>query len=583
MDHKLSNAIKLYKFLSPGLKKRLLFLLPLLIISGFLEFVSLASIMSLGSSILDQEKSSYFIEKLAYIGVPSNLFVLMLSISTLALFIFKSTYSLFASKYALDTAAYARSFFQAELFSKYLTVPYLYHIGKNSSEFIRNITIECNSLDARFLTAIMVLFAEVFPLIFIVSFLFIINPLGLTIATFMFLISAIFMIRLSSKRLELFGKRQMESDGHVIMTAQQSFHSLKEIYLYRMQSFMINKFAEFASDSAHQLSKDLLIGQIPRFILEINALIAVFIIAFLTMHNGASINQVIIQLSVFAAAVFKLLPSASRIVVYMQALNHSKPTVDNIIHQLELPSAIFLSNPYKAFKKISSFKSLDVKDLTFAYDASSVLFDRISFNISKGEVVGLIGKTGTGKTTLVNILLGLIPFSGGRFLVNGRAISSFNDSWSQRLAYVPQDIAMLDDTIANNISFYDEIDFKEVNKALDKVGMLDFVSRLECGINTKLGERGSRLSGGQKQRIGIARALYRNPEILILDEATSALDNKTEAAITNAINISRGNKTIIIIAHRLSSLIHCDKIIELKGNGKVAQFTGKEFKLKHNL
>jgi len=282
------------------------------------------------------------------------------------------------------------------------------------------------------------------------------------------------------------------------------------------------------------------------------------------------LQSIVALLALFAAAAFRILPSLTRIMTSIQNIIFFKPAIDTIYKEFGLKSNI--ENNFKNNKnKLPLANEISLKNINFRYsDKDPILFKNINFKIKCGTTIGLIGESGAGKTTLINIILGLIRPNSGSIEIDGANIEENIKNWQNQIGYVPQDIYLSDDTIKNNIAFAlpdEKINKQAVDRAVNNSKLKDLIESLSKGIETKIGEFGDRISGGQRQRIAIARALYTNPKVLILDEFTNSLDLNTEEKIINEVNSLKGEKTIIMIAHRLSTLKHCDYIYKLDRDG----------------
>jgi ABC-type multidrug transport system fused ATPase/permease subunit len=290
--------------------------------------------------------------------------------------------------------------------------------------------------------------------------------------------------------------------------------------------------------------------------------------------QGRSLAEIIPILGVFVAAAFRLMPSANKIINAIQNLNFNLP----VIHELYKEKALFDKSKVFFLKKkecdyLQFNKEISVENVSFIYpDQINPILTNISFKIRKGEMIGFMGVSGSGKSTLINLLLGLLEPTSGRVLVDGIKISDHLSTWYKMIGYVPQNVFLLDDTLIRNIAFGlpdSEINEIDIINALKEAQLLDFVDSLPDGLETKVGERGVRLSGGQAQRIGIARALYHKTQVLVFDEATSALDAETEMAIISTLSSLSKDRTILIITHRLSTVVSCNKIYKVTANGLI--------------
>jgi ABC-type multidrug transport system fused ATPase/permease subunit len=311
---------------------------------------------------------------------------------------------------------------------------------------------------------------------------------------------------------------------------------------------------------------------------EVIALIGMIIILVYGLFFTENRNEIITLIGLFAAASYRLMPSLNRIVNSLNFINVNQVSIDNLNRYIEY---FHLANSQKLKRLPVTFeRSIEFRNITFSFpDAAKPVLENISLEVKKGEKVGFIGKSGSGKTTLMNILLRFYVPQSGKILVDGTEITDENiGSWRSKIGYVKQDIFLMDASIRDNITFGDEHpDEQRLQAAIQQASLSEWINSLPDGVNTMTGEDGSRLSGGQKQRIGIARALYRNAEVLIFDEATSALDITTEQEVTFAIDrLSNTNKTIFIIAHRITTLKNCDRIYELSNGSVLGTFTYKE-------
>ena len=304
--------------------------------------------------------------------------------------------------------------------------------------------------------------------------------------------------------------------------------------------------------------------QLPRLWLELLAIAALAVLLISMTMQGKPMIAVLPTLALFAAASFRLMPSANRILSGIQQLRFGLPVVDMLHHELTLANEA----PDAKAKPISFENTLALKCVSYTYPtANKQALNNVDLTISKGDMIGFIGESGSGKSTLIDIVLGLLSPDEGFVVVDGVDVQSNLRGWQDQIGYVPQNIYLTDDTLRRNVAFglsEEDIDNNAVERALQAAQLQNFVDTLPQGVNTVVGERGVRLSGGQRQRIGIARALYHDPAVLVLDEATSALDNETEAEVMDAVISMHGKKTILIIAHRLTTIQRCTNLYQIK-------------------
>jgi ABC-type multidrug transport system fused ATPase/permease subunit len=462
------------------------------------------------------------------------------------------------------------------LMEGYLKAPYEFHLQKNSAQLIRNLTTESFQLVNNVLTPLLTIVTECVVIIAVSIFLTTIEPIGtIVVLVILVVLSFSFQRVLGSYVAKLGGIRQ-HADGMLIQRSQEALGGIKDVKMLGKELHFFDQFRIYNLTSTNVSAKQYVINQIPRMYLETIGILVFLILIVLLIVKGDDFRQVIPTLGVFALAAFRLLPSANRLLSAINSLRFADAVIASLNDQLK---AIALTVPcvpsvnnnmaHSAFER-----SIDIDNLCYQYPGTHELtLSDINLTIVKGESIGVIGKSGAGKSTLLYTILGLLKPSAGAIYVDSVDIYEDIKSWQSLIGYVQQDIYLLDNSIRSNIAFGeldDEIDANRINDAIIEAQLDEFVASLPEGIDTHLGERGVRLSGGQKQRIGIARALYRNTPILVFDEATSALDNETETEIVSAIKRFKGVRTTIVIAHRPSTIEHCDRVIELK-KGRISK------------
>ena len=344
------------------------------------------------------------------------------------------------------------------------------------------------------------------------------------------------------------GHQQREAGRNCSKHTYQAINGIKEITVMRRRENFVKQY-----DKAADLRRETnlaynFITACPNRIVEAVCIGGIMAVVCIRIANGADMAEFVPQLGTFAVAAFQILPSISNISAYVSGLVFYRPTLE------------------EAYNNITEAR--DVENIVWHYHNSDKknILNGLSLEIKKGQSVALIGASGAGKSTLADVILGLLPPQEGTVNVDGKSIYEIPNEWAKMIGYVPQSVFLIDDTIRNNVSFGllpEEIDDKKVWGALEQAHLAEFVRSLPRGIDTIVGERGVRFSGGQRQRVAIARALYYNPEILVLDEATSALDTETENAVMESIDALQGKKTLIIVAHRLTTIRNCDRIFEI--------------------
>jgi len=475
-----------------------------------------------------------------------------------------------------------------KLLLKYLREPYEFFLSRNSAELSKNILGEVAHVVKGFFLPAMRAFQHSLSAALIVFFLVMLDPVAAAFVAGIlggaYLVIYKFFKRTISKR----GKERILANRQRYKSVSEAFGGIKDIKLMHTESICLEQFEKPSKRLAKTKIHNAVVGEIPNFALETLAFGTILIIVLYMLKGDNGQEGIIPMVALYAFAGRRLLPSFHQIFSAFTKIRFSLSTLDLLCREMHgirnedlLIAQTEVQNPQILAKNIR------MEEIVFCYaGAQKPLFNSLTIDISANSTVAFVGPTGSGKTTAVDIILGLLQPQSGRLLVDDITITSENmANWQATLGYVPQHIYLTDDTIAANIAFgisSKSIDMQAVEKAAQTAHLHEFIaSELQNGYNTLVGERGVRLSGGQRQRIGIARALYHNPSVLILDEATSALDNITERAVMEAIDMMAGKKTMIIIAHRLSTIVKCDTIFFMM-NGKLQASGSYEFLLREN-
>jgi len=452
------------------------------------------------------------------------------------------------------------------LFLSYLSQPYNFHLNRNSSELIKNIQIEIKYLFTFLLSLITILIEGGF-VISVLATLIYIEPFGaICIGVFYGLLSLLFL-QFTKRKLKSWGIKRLELEAEVSKIALEGLGGIKDLLILGKISFFTEQYSNKNFFAARLSANNGTLSQIPRFYLELISIIGLVSFIFLLIFQGKETTSLISILGVFVAATFRMIPSLNRIISATQSMKFYLPSVNVIYKEINSYSQV------KTFEDSSeNFKfqnEIEFKKVNFGFIKEKLVLNDINFKIKRGQTIGIIGESGSGKSTLVDLLIGLHNPVTGQILIDGLVDFQLSQSWRNKIGYVSQSIFLLDDSIKSNIAFgipENQIDESRINEVIIKSQLNTLVNSLEAGLETKVGERGIQLSGGQRQRIGIARALYNNPEILILDEATSALDSLTESKIIETISELKGQMTIIMIAHRTSTLFNCDFVFNCDNN-----------------
>jgi len=437
---------------------------------------------------------------------------------------------------------------------------------------INKINFEVGSFNST-LKAICHISSEFLVLVALSTCLLIYEPQGTLIviifALLIFLISSYFL----KKKVRLWGEKRFIYQGLANRELVQSFEGIKEIKVMGLEKKIISNFFKNISQAIMWRTKWEITGGFPRIIFETIAVVSFCLLIFAILKISSSVNLIEIT-ALFLAATFRLMPSLTRITSSYTTFQNQYAPVSSIIKDLNLKTIELQNEESKVDLKFN--ESIEIKDLNFMHENTEKLaINNLNFKIKKGDIVGIIGTSGSGKTTLADIIIGLLKTNKGNILVDNIQIDSKNlKNWQKKIGYVPQTIFLSDESVRGNIAYgVDEnlVNEERIKKCIQMANLDKFVSELPVGLDTIIGEKGIRISGGQRQRLAIARTLYHDTEILIFDEATSALDPKNESEIISNILSLKGNKTIIIIAHKFSLIKDCDNIIVLDDGKLIKQ------------
>ena len=570
---------KLFYILTPHERKRAIFLLIMISIMALLDMIGVASILPFMAVLTNPSliETNLILNSMfqtsSIFGVESNQqFLFVLGIFVFVLLVISLVFKALTT-YAQVRFAQMREYtIGKRLMEGYLYQPYSWFLNQHSADVGKNVLAEVSIVISKGITPLIELISKGMVTIAIIILLILADPKLSLIVGFSISISYIIIYYLIRNYLSRIGNKRLENNRIRFLSISEAFGATKEVKVAGLEQTYIKLFSDSSKICAKSLASSQMIAQLPRFFLEAIAFGGIMItVLFMTAKSGSFISSApIISLYVFAG--YRLMPAVQMIYASLTKLTFVGPSLDKLSDELKNLKPI---NEKYRNGVLSLKQSISLKNVDYSYPNSSrTALKNINLNIPAKSIVGLVGSTGSGKTTTVDIILGLLDAQHGTLEVDGTIINKKNiRAWQQSIGYVPQQIYLADETVAANIAF--GVDPKDINqRAVEnsaKIANLhEFViNELPLQYQTTLGERGVRLSGGQRQRIGIARALYHNPKVLILDEATSSLDNLTEKIIMEEINrLSTKNITIILIAHRLTTVKNCDMIYILK-NGKL--------------
>jgi ATP-binding cassette subfamily C protein len=461
------------------------------------------------------------------------------------------------------------------LFSGYMKAPYTRHLSSKSSVLMNNVTTNAAAAVAQCtLGLVEIASAMVLAAVFIATLL-VAKPLETLIAVLVIGVLGATYWSFMHERLIIWGQRMMRANEQVYSAVAETALAIKTIKVSQVESAFEQRFNALVKEQMGLVMKNGLAQNLPRFVLEIVIVVGVFGVMLSVFLVGKTVESIIPTMALFGLAALRIAPAIVRIIAALQLYRNSVPSLAAILPDyLNYNGRPNKTTPQGASSSSNKLaRSIVLEDLSFSYEAGAKpAVASVSFEILKGQLVGFAGPSGSGKSTTADILLGLLQPENGRVLIDGRPYTAgLEGPLAGMFAYVPQEPVILDDTIRNNIAFGvspDAVDDEKVWAALKDAALYAKVQGMANGLSSSLGERGNTFSGGERQRLGIARALYMSASVIILDEPTASLDASTEFEVTEAIRRLRGNKTIIVIAHRLSSIAHCDKIFFFE-NGQI--------------
>jgi ATP-binding cassette subfamily C protein len=548
-------------------KLTVVILLVLMLLSSALELLGIGLVMPVIALLSKPE----LIEQNRYLKAVYNLvapdsyrtFMIILCIALIILYIMKNLFLAFQNYWQTHFIMKKGAELANKLFDNYIHAPYKFHLNNNSGTLLGKISM-ADALSVALLIPFMIILTESLVILFVFSTLLLLSPMvtiGLVIAIAFITAVTYFPVRGLNSRLGLkYRNEQLAMNKYAL----QGLKAVKESKVRNVEDFFSEEYAEHRRRANEASAGINFMGNLPRFLVE-GMLVSLGIgVLLLLVVMDMSPGSIILTLSLFAASAIRIMPSMTRIQYNLARVKQYSHTLNAVFDDI---SDFETEDKGSAENNLEFRKNIIIDKITFRYEnTDSDVLKEFSLKIRKNSSVAFIGPTGCGKTTLVDIILGLLKPQKGALLVDGISIENNLVAWQKKIGYVPQFIFLLDDTVKANVAFgvpEDGIDDKRIVECLKLAQIYDFIKDLSGDINHIVGENGIQLSGGQRQRIGIARALYHNPEILILDEATSALDNDTEKAFIDALHNLHGKLTILMVAHRLTTVENCDEIIDL--------------------
>ncbi len=559
----------------------------MIFIGGLLETLGVSAMIPVVQALLAPDELMGYIDR---IPVVKNLCD-ALSITTvkqvtmallygmMAIYVIKNLYILLLTYMQNTFITKNRNRMISRVMAEFLNRPYEKYLGADIPTVFR-ITDSDIPQTFSLILAMLQLASEVVVscLIFMVLLL---NDPGMTLFIIaVFGLLTLFIVKVFKPRLNRIGARNQAIQSRIAKWRIQATYGLKDVKVLNREEFYVRNYYETGKVGAEVARNYAVLNNMPRLLIETVFIVSVLGFLVVYINGGGDITAMVTTISAFAIAAVRVLPSVNRINTYITEIAYTQPSLDfvydNLQEGMKTDAMLAERRAYSQVEKLKLDHQIELDHISFHYpDSDKNIFEDAHMIVPKGKSVGIIGTSGAGKSTIVDILLGLLHAQTGMITCDGVDIFKNYESWLAQIGYIPQSIYLIDESIRDNIAFgidADKIDEKRIWEVLEEAQLKEFVEELPEGLDTTIGDRGVRLSGGQRQRIGIARALYNDPEILVFDEATSALDNDTEAAVMEAVNSFHGRKTMIIIAHRLNTIEKCDMIYKVE-NMKLVETT----------
>lgn len=551
-------------------KKQLSIMSIIIFLSVFFDTMGIGMIIPIINILIDNnliDKFPFLSPVFNLLGNPDEKVLLLYFVIFLALIFLIKNFFLGLLTWKKSYFTYSiQNYYSKKLMNIYLKKPYSFHVNNNSSKLINTIVNETSLASGQFIISIIDLVIDAMIIAALFFLLLSVEPIITISMILIFIFFGSLYFFLVKQKLLKYGYIRQKTYADQLKLYKEIFSNIKFFLIHKKTKKVIDEISVNLNKIKDFNVKYIFISAFPKLLFEyiIIIIFCLLIISFI-YSEFLLIENLVPSLALFSAAAFRMLPSSNKILLSLQKIKYSKSAIELIYEEIK--------NDYneKLAEKTDlsfNFKKLSLKNLSFKYEsANKFLFKDISLDISKGKIYGITGLTGSGKTTLADIIMCLNNKVDGKILLNDSLnLNEYKNSWQKLIGYVPQNIYLLDDTIKNNIAFGEfsnDIDEATLLKSIKLAKLEKLINNLEKGYDTNIGENGSKLSGGQIQRVGIARALYANPQVLILDEITSSLDVNTEEEIIDVIKNLKGEKTIILITHRLNMLKICDDVFEL--------------------
>ena len=570
------SSFVVWRLLKSSERRALVGIIFLILVGLILETLSLGIVMPVVAILTQDDYQTKYRWLTDNLGSPSREdLIVIVMLLMVGIYVVRSLFLLWSSWVQKGFSAALSGRLSQRLFTIYLRQPYLFHLQHNSATLMRN-SRNANVVVTGGIDPTLVLLTDGLVAIALFTLLIIVEPVGTIITLVAFGVGAWLFQLLTRRRIERWGDQRNLHDGMILQHLQQGLGGAKDVKILGRESEFLDQHEKHLKESLRINRVYSVLQTMPRMYMEILTIAGLAALVISMVLQKQSFTEIIPTLGLFAAAAFRVMPSINRLLGALQTLLYSRAIIASVYADFKLDAP----DETELVTGIPFSERLELRSVTFQYPtASAPSLQQVSLVVRRGEAVGFVGPSGAGKSTLVDVILGLFAPTAGLVLVDGQDIQKNLRNWQNQIGYVPQSIYLTDDTLRRNVAFGlgdENIDENSVRNAIRLAQLEEFVSSLPENLDTVVGERGVRLSGGQRQRIGIARALYHNPSILVLDEATSSLDTPTEHGVMQAVQALQGSKTVIIVAHRLSTVEYCDRLYRIESSRLIEEGTFDE-------
>lgn len=577
---KIKDALRKLNFiLSSEQKKYGVVVIFMAVVAAMFEMIGVSAILPLIQAFLSIDtlkQNKYIYSFTEYFGIRSDeQLVFYVCIGVIIVYIIKNVYSTFyvwvSSKYTCKI----RRELASRILSAYMKQGYIFFVNNNSSRLLRGVNTDVASVYS-IINQLVVVLVKILTIICITVFIIVSTPALAIPLLFLVIFCFILTQLIFRKPMQKYGKKAREYINKCYQSAMEAIQGSKEVLVTNRQEYFVKRYTQYMIGENKSNVKMSVASSAPAYLIEAVCISGLLLVVSFQIMVTEDAIYLISQMATIAIAAFRILPSLGSLLSSVNILVYNAPALSEAYDTLSmvknLESDEKTKNEFRNEKKNYNFKrEVELSHLTFVYPGGKEkIINDLSMKIEKGTSIAFIGKSGAGKTTLADLILGLLDAQSGEIKMDGISIKEMGREWYKIIGYVPQSVYLIDSTIRENVAFgidEKEIDDQRVWKALEMAQLKEYIMSLPNELNEYVGERGVRFSGGQRQRMAIARALYNDPEILVLDEATAALDTETETAVMESIEALQGYKTLIIVAHRLSTIRTCDYIYEIK-NGE---------------